>query len=506
MSDSEHKLMALKRAYADIILNTAKEAAARIMVSERKAMRYQRELFAAKENSLRMLLRLKEMLDTKVKEAQVAAFCQQRKIDELEAQLGEAEDIVKDLRTELKEAQDELERATNNQMRLLDKQNSYGDIATMMTASLDNGLNTSGTVVSSLPDAISELVVTSDLRNSPLKMTFEQNQCYGENVSHKDNCYFCNSDFASIVMRRKEPKLYRNGCTQRIHAFKRNLLDGNQSLPPQVDDVRNGTCIGEEEEACKNLEAGADKLYGVGNNPDEFKVMGGNSNSISVHALKSFRWKRKRAARYKKRKGFFRNFPHVVVETTQEYGLSCPRNFPDAVNDDVQLEDSKIFETKLEKDSESLLTLQLPSDNTNVILQSGRAEIIESDLEFHNACAIQTVTKNDDLLIDTLELARQQCGSVESSEVPACTADVQAVNICSVNTDVKASNLTEGIPTQSLNDKFLKYTFQRKRKKESSSGYDGNSSAEESIVKTKLGEKQIGSLESQKSTESSQDS
>lgn len=58
--------MALKKAYADIILNTAKEAAARIMVSERKAMRYQRELFAAKENSLRMLLRLKEMLDTKV--------------------------------------------------------------------------------------------------------------------------------------------------------------------------------------------------------------------------------------------------------------------------------------------------------------------------------------------------------------------------------------------------------------------------------------------------------
>lgn len=58
--------MALKRAYADIILNTAKEAAARIMVSERKAMRYQKELFTAKEDALRMLLRLKQMLDTKV--------------------------------------------------------------------------------------------------------------------------------------------------------------------------------------------------------------------------------------------------------------------------------------------------------------------------------------------------------------------------------------------------------------------------------------------------------
>lgn len=58
--------MALKKAYADIILNTAKEAAARIMVSERKAIRYQHELFTAKEDALRMLLRLKQMLDAKV--------------------------------------------------------------------------------------------------------------------------------------------------------------------------------------------------------------------------------------------------------------------------------------------------------------------------------------------------------------------------------------------------------------------------------------------------------
>lgn len=58
--------MALKKAYADIILNTAKEAAARIMVSERKTIRYQQELFAAKEDALRMLLRLKQMLDAKV--------------------------------------------------------------------------------------------------------------------------------------------------------------------------------------------------------------------------------------------------------------------------------------------------------------------------------------------------------------------------------------------------------------------------------------------------------
>lgn len=61
------RLTALKRAYADIILNTAKEAAARIMVSERKAVRFQHELSAAKEQGLQMLLRLKQMMDSKVR-------------------------------------------------------------------------------------------------------------------------------------------------------------------------------------------------------------------------------------------------------------------------------------------------------------------------------------------------------------------------------------------------------------------------------------------------------
>lgn len=60
------KLTALKKAYADIILNTAKEAAARIMVSERNAIRCQQELSATKDEAFRILLRLKQMLDSKV--------------------------------------------------------------------------------------------------------------------------------------------------------------------------------------------------------------------------------------------------------------------------------------------------------------------------------------------------------------------------------------------------------------------------------------------------------
>lgn len=56
----------MKKAYAEIILNTAKEAAVRVMVAEKKALRYQREVTDVKEDAIRMMLRFKQMMDSKV--------------------------------------------------------------------------------------------------------------------------------------------------------------------------------------------------------------------------------------------------------------------------------------------------------------------------------------------------------------------------------------------------------------------------------------------------------
>ncbi|KAJ0804320.1 hypothetical protein HanPI659440_Chr02g0036661 [Helianthus annuus] len=64
--DADERLMALKKAYADIILNTEKEAAKRIMVSERKAVWLEYELKVAKEDAVQMLMRVKQMMDCKV--------------------------------------------------------------------------------------------------------------------------------------------------------------------------------------------------------------------------------------------------------------------------------------------------------------------------------------------------------------------------------------------------------------------------------------------------------
>ncbi|URE30363.1 Potassium transporter, partial [Musa troglodytarum] len=67
MADDAERMAALKRAYADIILNTAKESAARILASERKVRQLQRSLSLTKEDSLAMLLRLKAIMDSKRK-------------------------------------------------------------------------------------------------------------------------------------------------------------------------------------------------------------------------------------------------------------------------------------------------------------------------------------------------------------------------------------------------------------------------------------------------------
>ncbi|CAG7872584.1 unnamed protein product, partial [Brassica rapa] len=105
------KTTALKKAYAEIILNTAKESAARVMLSDRKSARFHHDLSQTKEEALRLLVRLKHMIDAKTIEGDVISSNQQRQIDVLEAQLHEAEDIITDLRSEVRWVRDRLEKA-----------------------------------------------------------------------------------------------------------------------------------------------------------------------------------------------------------------------------------------------------------------------------------------------------------------------------------------------------------------------------------------------------------
>ncbi|CAI9767320.1 unnamed protein product [Fraxinus pennsylvanica] len=104
--DADERLTALKKAYADIILNTAKEAAARIMSSEKKAAHYQYELQATKEEALRMLLHVKQLKDSKVNLAQ--RFCSLSSLIDNEVTESKKSNKVKDdiVHKEYEEAKD----------------------------------------------------------------------------------------------------------------------------------------------------------------------------------------------------------------------------------------------------------------------------------------------------------------------------------------------------------------------------------------------------------------
>lgn len=524
MEDSE-KLTALKRAYADIILNTAKEAAARILSSERKALRFQRELFSTKEEALQMLLRLKQMLDSKVNEAETASLSQQRKIEELEAQLQEAEDIVRDLRGELSEVQAQLEKARNNKAQALNEQN-VGDITTRenepsarndQTQALheqnfrgevsahENGLDSPKSTLSERSLQLEPSTNLDRTRNSILNGKFEGSRCYGANGTHKDHCSNFTSAFTSLmIMNRKEPELYRNGCTQRIRAFERNSLDGNLSISEQVDDAKNGTFIGRE--------GGSERTHGKNtsktrNDALQEKVSQTDSNRVLDVAFKSFRRKRTRVVRHNRnRTSYDMNLPdRPAIKLLPEVpSLSSSSTSPHTIDKENQLENcSKKTTDEVFKDPVSPPSPKLPLARIEMSTQSGSANATESHAEILKPCSLQKATNDDKVSLDKSDLTKQESLLTEV-EILACKTDVKKDNESEGRFDAKVSDTDNGVASPPASNRFLKYTFCRKRKREPLSSPEDNS-----ILKRKMAEKQNSSLEPQNSsllTESSRDS
>ncbi|KAF2311391.1 hypothetical protein GH714_022223 [Hevea brasiliensis] len=383
MTDSE-ELTALKKAYADIILNTAKEAAARIMVSERKAQRFQ---------------------------------------------LGAIASV-------------------------------YGLVELLFGVWIRPSLI--------YPSGLVEHLL-----------------CDCENDCDRDNCFVCNPDFASIVMRSKEPELYRNGCTQRIRAFERHLLGRNLPLSGQADGVKNQIFIGVDEEdkdMCKQLTAKIDNICDVEKekSPDVDE-----DDRVGIPR----RPRRKRAARYRRHREC-KSFPHQAV-----------------VNNVQTKEEYRTIDNISQKDPVPIASSKSPLSTSEMITQSVSVEVAESELEFDRTCSFRNTNSNK-LSIDELELTVQDIEYAESSEFPVSKTDFGIASVLLSNSNPKEPDATDAAPAQSMSNKFLKYTFQRKRKRKLPSSPDGDSSLNNGIFKRKMGEKQSSSMESLESsmiTESSRD-
>ncbi|KAH1092040.1 hypothetical protein J1N35_019297 [Gossypium stocksii] len=235
------KMAALKAAYAEVILNTAKEAAARVIISEKRAALFQQQLDCSNKESLRLLLRLKHMIDDKTIEAETTSLNQKRKIDELEAQLHEAEDIITDLRVELNCLRDKLKIAKKTQEKPLSGEIISGDA----TASLKYPI-TKPTVQSPLNLGYMT-VAESDMRDNVFNHGYLHRCCNATkqtgqpNVSHVESYYHHSSDLTTIAMASKKQVLY----TQRTCAPQRNLemkhtINGNVK---QYEDSRTVSSI-----------------------------------------------------------------------------------------------------------------------------------------------------------------------------------------------------------------------------------------------------------------------
>ncbi|XP_057416857.1 uncharacterized protein LOC130711315 [Lotus japonicus] len=435
MEDSE-KLTPLKKAYAEIILNTTKEAAARIMVAERKATRFQHELASSKDQALQMMLGLKQMLDSKVKESELTSLNQQKKIEELEAQLGEAEEIVRDLRADLRETQVVLENVTKYRMNPPVEQNIKGEVAAQENLLQEKRFDPYDGSVHSASSLQFESHSISDTRFPAVNGTIDSNElCMSHD--HTKNCYIHNTDFASIVIRRKEPELYRNGCTQRIRAFERSPFYGNESVSGNLDNVQDQTLVRAHEEGKVMIVATNVKADVIceKEKSDELKVVKADADIVKVHD--------RRKKRGLKTMKVHRSRLHSdqVKETSKESYMSSAKDSPHVLdNNDLSSGNSSMeYESEAQKDLMSPNS-KVPTDTTATIEQSGPHSCAEKGEELLEGFSARNQIKDDKEPLDKSYLTRQDSLSTKSLEVPACK-DVEVANVSPEQMDPKLSDL-----------------------------------------------------------------
>lgn len=436
------------------------------------------------------------MLNLQIGEANMISLNQQKKIEELEAQLEEAEDIVRELREELREVQNELEKMMKTRLHPLDEISFKGNAATEIEAPEEDKPSASPSLMPPCTGSQPECVITSDQKNSTFNKRNDSSKCYATNDLYMDNCFVGNRDFASIVTRSKEPELYRNGCTQRIRAFESSLIEGKLSLSGQIDGAVNVMTSEEEEEEEVDGEgiyttciSRVESLCRMEKNPDEDKeIRQADGNLCPVQYIKSFCRKRRRSPTYSN-KTPIGLLDQVTEETYQASHLALSKTHQNTITDSVQSGEALPHKTvnKSQKDldfPESSVGPKFPSETTEASKQSEFIEVAESDDKFVMACSAQ-ITLNKEK-VDKSVFPRLENGCLEIPEAQNCTVDLETANESVTNSDMKVSDKTDVVLSQPV----LKYTFQRKRKKETLSNGDEDLSLEKNILKRRTDETQ----------------
>lgn len=525
-------------------------------------------------------------------EAEATSSIQQRRIEELEAQLQEAEDVITGLRAELKWTANELEKAKKNQVHTLNGKDARED------SSVSKNL-TSNPIICSISSSGLEAVTASDMMDIPMSQRVLDNNCCksAKQTERLENLYSQNSDFASIIMRTKEPELYRNGCTQRIRAFERNLADGK--LPPSGH-VDNSLVKDEFAVKATDTDEGIQNLLSLRTNKLEMvRSLSGDEMKKSVKV----RTTRRRKTRFGKVRTARRCSQSQLMKSCQPYSVLsrskmnlangndrssevvCAQSDIEATNID-NTKTSDELEEKLQRksgnhkdvvkmiqkgkrkrkmrsgdDNDTSLTcpndqLKKPCQPSSVLsrcrsfsyLVNGgvkscedlsnaveneaklnqlpcsdpRLSLIKSDVDSISGSttvttSVQAINKSGEVdkdvaLIDEHVMVKQESHSEENSRFPSSELNLEMANVLSVNSDSKDEKASEQLnesPSRVENNRLLKYTFQRKRKKEAVSNPNEIASPEKSSVEMMTVDKEYNAPDPEKSNlmnESSRDS
>jgi uncharacterized coiled-coil protein SlyX len=489
----------------------------------------------------------------------MTSLSQRRRIEELEAQLNEAEDVIADLRTELKQLWDALEKAKSDQMQRLD-----GRIMKEHGSSHEN--TAPEPIIPSPSSSGLEAVTISKMKNAPLDQRVSVNKCCNTTketkqlgVSLLGNYYAHNSDFASIIMKHKQPELYRNGFSQRIRAFERNFPHGKVPPSGDVDDQHS---LEKNELITKAIDKDERRCHVSSTWTSNMEMMRNSTGEEAKKPLKKVCMSRRRKTRFGKAKATSRKScprPGQLMKLCQPSSfLSCHKTY--SINGNIKSADGACTQPPIKVDKEEVKTVlngkgkkmnsgdaivsfrPLPvlshcrtsscSGNGNVksgedslkvnatksgikpltclapgltLIKhdadpiSGSTDLTVSIRAINKPGPIQNAVEDMEL-VDKSVLVKHEGDAAENLINLSSELDVGMINVPLMNSslkDVEASEASNGSPSRVDNNRLLRYTFQRKRKRESSRKPDENTSFENSTIKRRAGEKQSGASELQ---------
>ncbi|KAG1327064.1 putative protein slyX [Cocos nucifera] len=505
MEEAE-KILSLKKAYADIILNTAKESAARILASERKALGLQQCLFATKEEAVATLLRLKGIMDSKIREAEMRSSEQTKRVQELEVQLHEAEDVINSLKTELRKVNTTLEQMKDSFSEPLIGQNT-NSYATSDNAKCQGDKLASDSKLS--PQLGPEDISATDVKyTTSNQRTADDQYCSIGNATEADtlkdlsveNRCASNPDLASIIMRREETELYRNGCTQRIRAFEQNLLTVKVPCGQSDDQVsKNKSKVYEDDKVKRSHTADSAKSAKMVD-PERYPT---GSGELKFFRRISTRRKRTKYVYLRTTKSATSSDRDMMGHKPLDKVTKSDENLLKAVNEKTALESTKSFKSSedrklrtgkaFENETPGLLPCSKRTATGQSVIKEGHLDIKDDilkgkesgpkDLMHEGNVQSPLLSSKTDINNDLTDDLNNDSGSIlqvgdsvstapdqsvaVNSDVSVCKAEPETGNVSTSNSDPLKENAHEssGLPV-------LKYTFQRKRKRGSLIGKD----------------------------------